>query len=103
MDIAACTLSEAGRLARAAEFGQLFTETVRAVERPDPTWLRIDLEPGTVPAGRTAELMAAETQCCSFFVFTLTASAGSLVLDIRVPGAHADVLDGLAARAAAAR
>jgi len=100
MDIAACTLNQAGRVARAAQFGELFTETVRTVERPDPTWLRLDLEPGPGPAGQVAELVAAETECCSFFTFTLTATAGSLVLDIRVPAAHAGVLDSLAARAA---
>jgi hypothetical protein len=100
MDIAACTLSEAGRLARAGEFGRLFGETVRGLERPDPTWLRLELEPGPGPAGRTAELVAAETECCSFFTFTLTATAGSLTLDIRVPAALTDVLDGLAERAA---
>jgi hypothetical protein len=99
MDIAACTLSEAGRLARAAEFSQLFSEAVRRVERPDPTWLRLELEPGSGPAGRTAELMAAETECCSFFTFTLTAAAGILILDVRVPAAQASVLDTLADRA----
>jgi hypothetical protein len=99
MDIAACTLSEAGRLARAAEFSQLFTETVRGSERPDPTWLRLELEPGPGPAGRTAELVAAETECCSFFTFTLTAAAGSLILDVRVPAAQSAVLDTLAERA----
>jgi hypothetical protein len=101
MGIAACTLSETGRLARAAEFTQLFTETVRRVDRPEPTLLRLDLEPGRGPAGRTAELVAAETECCSFFTFTLTAAAGSLVLDIRVPAAQTAVLDALAERAAA--
>ena len=98
MDIAACTLSAGDRLARAAEFSQLFSETVRKVDRPEATWLRLELEPGPGPAGRTAELVATETECCSFFTFTLTATAGSLVLDIRVPAAHAAVLDGLASR-----
>ena len=52
-------------------------------------------------AGRAAELVTAETACCSFFTFTLTATVGQLVLDIDVPAAYADVLDALAARAAA--
>jgi hypothetical protein len=100
MDIAACTLSAADRLSRAAEFGQLFTETVRQVERPEPTRLRLELIPVAGAAGRTAELMAAETECCSFFTFTLTAAAGSLVLDVSVPPGQVGALDALAGRAA---
>jgi hypothetical protein len=54
-----------------------------------------------VQAGRVAQLAATETACCSFFTFTLTATAGSLVLDVAVPAAQLPVLDALAARAAA--
>ena len=46
--------------------------------------------------------MAAETGCCSFFTFILTASAGCLVLEVAVPGQHIGVLDALAAYASAA-
>jgi len=99
MDIPACTLSDTARLARAAEFSQLFAETVRRVERPEATRLRLELEPGPGPAGRTAELISAETECCSFFTFTLTAAAGSLALEVAVPQAQAAVLDALAERA----
>jgi len=100
MDIPACTLSDTARLARAAEFSQLFAETVRRVERPAATRLRLELEPGPGPAGRAAQLIAAETECCSFFTFMLTAAAGSLVLDVAVPPAQTAVLDALATRAA---
>jgi hypothetical protein len=96
-----CTLSDAARLARAAEFSQLFSETVRHIERPERTRLRLELEPGPASAGRVAELAAAETACCSFFTFTLTATAGRLVLDVAVPAAQLAVLDALAGRAAA--
>jgi hypothetical protein len=99
MDIPACTLSDTARLARAAEFSQLFAETVRRVERPEATRLRLELDPGPGPAGRTAELISAETECCSFFTFTLTAAAGSLSLEVAVPPAHVAVLDALAERA----
>jgi hypothetical protein len=61
--------------------------------------LRLELEPGPGPARRTAELISAETECCSFFTFTLTAAAGSLVLQIAVPPAQVAVLDALAERA----
>jgi hypothetical protein len=96
-----CTLSPAGRQARAAEFSAMFAETVRRIERPERTRLRLALEPGPARAGRVAELVAAETSCCSFFTFTLTAAAGSLVLDVDVPAAQLAVLDALAERAAA--
>ncbi len=99
MEIASCTLSDTARPARAAEFSELFAATVRRVERPEPTLLRLELEPGAGPAGRTAELISAETECCSFFTFTLTASAGSLSLDVAVPRAQVSVLDALAERA----
>jgi hypothetical protein len=98
---AECTLSPAGRRARAAEFSAMFAETVRRIERPERTRLRLELEPGAAVAGRVAELTASETSCCSFFTFTLTAAAGSLVLDVAVPVAQLPVLDALAERAAA--
>jgi hypothetical protein len=96
-----CTLSPAGRQARAAEFSAMFAATVLRVERPEQTRLRLELEPGPASAGRVAELAAAETSCCSFFTFTLTAAAGSLTLDVVVPAAQLSVLDALGERAAA--
>lgn len=96
-----CTLSSAGRQARALEFSQTFAETVQRVERPEPTRLRLALEPGPASAARVAGLVSAETSCCSFFTFTLTATAGSLSLDIVVPAAQLPVLDALAERATA--
>jgi hypothetical protein len=98
---AECTLSSSARLDRAAEFGELFTATVRRIERPEPTLLRLELEPGPASASRIAELTAAETACCSFFTFTLVLTAGQLVLDIAVPPAQSGALDALAGHAAA--
>ena len=66
------------------------------VERVEPARLRLDLRASPQVAGRAAELVTAETACCSFFTFTLTASDGRLVLDIAVPATHVDVLDALA-------
>jgi hypothetical protein len=97
-----CTLSADGRRLRQAEFGELFTETVAAVERPEPTRLRLHLQPGPQVAARAAGLAAAETACCSFFTFVLTAAAGSLILDITVPVTQLPILDALTERAAAA-
>jgi hypothetical protein len=98
VDIPTCALSDTARLARAAQFRKLFAETVRRVERPTATRLRLELEPGPGPAGRTAELISAETECCSFFTFSLTATAGSLALEVTVPQSHTVVLDSLAER-----
>jgi hypothetical protein len=99
---AACTLPTAERPLRAARFDGLFGEAVLGIERAEPTRLRLDLRPAPEIAGRAAELVAAETGCCSFFTFTLTIAAGRLVLDVTVPAPHIDVLDGLARHAAAA-
>lgn len=98
----ACTLPTSERPLRAAEFDQLFTEAMRGVERIGPTRLRLDLHAIPQVAGRAAALAATETQCCSFFTFVLTATGGSLTLEVGVPAAHAGVLDALADRAAAA-
>lgn len=98
----ACTLTAVQRQRRAAEFGALFTEAVRGIERTGPTRLRLRLAASPHAAGRAAELAVAETGCCSFFTFILTAASGCLVLDISVPAAQVAVLDALAGHAAAA-
>jgi hypothetical protein len=97
-----CTLPTADRPLRAAEFGDLFSGAVLTVDRPEAGRLRLGLRPGRETAGQVAGLAAAETQCCSFFTFTLTAANDSLLLDIAVPSARTDILDALASRAAAA-
>lgn len=97
----ACTLPTAEQQLRLAEFDALFAEAVTGVERIGPDRVRMDLraEPGV--AGRAADLAAAETSCCSFFTFALTASGGALSLEVQVPGQYVQVLDALAARASA--
>jgi hypothetical protein len=95
----ACTLPTAERPLRVAEFDALFAEAVRSVERVEPGRVRLGLEATPHTAGRAAELVAAETGCCSFFTFTLTATGGQLWLEVTVPAAHIEVLDALSARA----
>lgn len=95
-----CTLASADQLARAAEFDQLFAEMVVRTERPAPTRLQLELRRDPAAVRRAAELAFAETACCSFFTFTLTAAADRLVLEIAVPDAHLPVLAALADRAA---
>ena len=99
----ACTLSPADRAGRVAEFAGLFGSAVRGAARRGPTRLHLDLEPSPEAAARAAGLAAAETQCCSFFTFTLTVADGTLSLDVTVPDSQVPVLDALADRALAAR
>ena len=91
-----CTLPTAERPLRVADFAALFTDAVQRAERPEPTRLHLDLRPGAEVAARVAGLAAAETECCSFFTFALTATGGALSLDITVPAAHTAILDALA-------
>ena len=103
----ACTLPTAGRPLRLAEFDDLFAAAVRRVESVTATRARLHL---SGPAGLTSavhDLTARETECCSFFRFTVTAAPATdgeaLTLDIEVPARYADVLDALTTRARAAR
>ena len=99
----ACTLPTAQQPLRLAEFDALFTTAVRAVEPVDATHARMRL---TGPAGlaiAVRDLTARETQCCSFFDFTVTpqptGDGEAVTLDVRVPEQYADVLAALAGRA----
>ncbi|MPZ83278.1 MAG: hypothetical protein GEV28_23945 [Actinophytocola sp.] len=93
----ACTLPTAERPLRVAEFDGLFASAVRGVDRV-AGGLRLALTPTPEVAATVAGLAARETGCCSFFTFTLTATAGALELGIAVTDGHDDVLDALAAR-----
>jgi hypothetical protein len=97
---AACSLPAADRPGRQAAFDALFATAVRNVERAGPDRLRLALAPTPEVAAQTAALVTRETACCSFFTFTITASAGELVLDVAVPASQREALDALAARAA---
>jgi len=102
----ACTLPTAEQPLRLAEFDALFAAAVRDVEHVSAGNVRMSL---TGPAGlaeTVRDLTARETECCSFFTFTVTprpASDGEvLTLEVSVPDAYTDVLDALAERAATA-
>ncbi|MFI7213479.1 hypothetical protein [Micromonospora maritima] len=96
----ACTLPTTQRPLRLAEFDTLFRDALLAVDRPSARHLRLRLD-GAGHVERTArDLTARESACCAFFTFDLARTDdGALTLDIRVPTAHTDVLDALAARA----
>lgn len=93
---AACTLPTAKRPLRLAEFDELFATAVRSVERVDRQQVHLELAPEAAVAARAADLLVRETECCSFFMFTLTATGGRLSLGIAVPDSHVDVLEALA-------
>ena len=94
----ACTLPTVQRPVRLAEFDDLFAGALREQHRLSPTELRWRLDAAAEPTVR--DLTARETECCSFFTFTVRPAADDLLVDVLVPAAYADVLDALAARAA---
>jgi hypothetical protein len=88
----ACTLPTAERPLRLAEFDELFATAVRRVERLAPTHVRLHLTGPASLAGMVRDLAARETECCSFFTFTVTSHDDAVVLDVEVPPAYTDVL-----------
>ena len=97
----ACTLPTAQQPLREAEFAALFATALRGVQRPSPTWLRLELDPRDEAETTMRDLTARESACCAFFDFQLTTTDSTLILDVRVPAARIDVLDGLARHARA--
>ena len=97
-----CTLPQPERPLRAAEFTTLFAASLRSLERIDETHLRLVLVGAEQLRATVADLTARETECCSFFRFTITELADRILLDVAVPAAHRTVLDGLARHAASA-
>jgi hypothetical protein len=94
-----CTLPTVDRPVRVAEFDALFARGLTAQERVSPTVLRWTLDPGVELTAR--DLTARETACCSFFSFEFTAAADAVQLEVTVPPGQVEVLNALAARAAA--
>jgi hypothetical protein len=101
--VEACTLPTADRPLRLAEFDDLFATAVRGVKALSPTHTRMRLAGPVGLEAQVRDLTARETECCSFFTFTITAEpavdAETMVLDIEVPAGHADVLGVLTQRA----
>jgi len=52
----------------------------------------------TAPEADVRDLTARETECCSFFRFTVEPRPGAVVLDIEVPPVHVAVLDAIESR-----
>lgn len=96
----ACTLlPTAERPRRIAEFDDLFRTAATGVTWIGPRRARWSLIPEPDVPARAADLIARESQCCTFFDFTLRVAPGSLTLDVAVPGERIAVLDGLVDRA----
>ncbi|MBQ1026817.1 hypothetical protein [Micromonospora sp. C95] len=99
----ACTLPTAERPLRLAEFDKFFLDAVRGADRLSAQHLRLRLAGGVQVEETARDLAARESLCCSFFAFDISRSGpDALTLDVRVPAAHVEVLDGLADRAASA-
>jgi hypothetical protein len=94
----ACTLPTAERPLRVAEFSDLFTFVVRA-ERQEPQ--RLDLVLRRIVEAPARDLARRESECCSFFTFEFESAGDDLVMRIRVPLEHVEVLDALEARVTA--
>jgi hypothetical protein len=97
-----CTLPTMEQPLRMTGFDDLFRESTTAVHRTNDRQARISLRADPVVAARVADLMMRETQCCSFFGFTLSASGGELTLEVTVPADQVSVLDALIDRARSA-
>lgn len=94
----ACTLPSVEQPFRLAEFDAMLAGATQA-ERLGEQRLRVSLAAETGLEERVRDLAARESDCCSFFEFDITAHQAGLVLDVRVPAEHANILDALQARA----
>ena len=92
-----CTMPTAGRPLRLAEFDALFA-SVTAVHH-EGTVTRLHLGGGPGLADRVRDLTDRESQCCSFFTFTVTGSDTEVDLEIEVPPQHRSIGAAIAARA----
>jgi hypothetical protein len=94
----ACTMPTSERPLRLAEFDQLFAENVRRVERrPDGVTLHLSGTRGL--RRKVEELTNRESECCTFFSFSVAGNDERLTLGISVPPMRREILDGVAARA----
>jgi hypothetical protein len=97
----ACTLPTADRPVRSAEFDAVFGQGLWRVSRLSGTRARWEFAVDADQADRIGDLLRRETECCSFFTFTVTRDVpGLAVVDVAVPAAYTAVLDALNQRAA---
>ncbi len=90
----ACTLSPAGLAAQAGRWHRLAARALaERAETGDGLRLRFRAGPGVEQELRA--LVAVENQCCSWADWTVQASPGQLVLDVRSEGDGTAVLHGM--------
>lgn len=94
----ACTLPTVERPLRLAEFDDLFREAVAAVDRDDVS-MQLTLRGSPGLRDRVVDLTDRESQCCSFFEFSVDGGDDGLILGIAVPPARTEILDALTDRA----
>lgn len=87
-------LHPADRPLRVAEFDAVFARGLHGFHRAAPGLLRLILD-GEVEEDLT-DLIARETECCSFFTFTTRRADDRLIVDVEVPPDQEPVLDALA-------
>jgi hypothetical protein len=97
----ACTLPTVDRPVRSAEFDAVFGQGLRRVLRLSDRLGRWEFDADEDRADRIGDLLRRETDCCSFFTFTMTRDIpGTAIVDVAVPAAYVTVLDALNQRAA---
>lgn len=101
--VEACTLPTAERPLRLAEFDALFAERLESVEPAGDSRVVLLFRDGPDAVEAIADLTARETECCSFFEFSLARVESGLRLDVTVPPAHSEVLAALVTRAQSQR
>jgi hypothetical protein len=98
----ACTLHPDEFAGRLDDFRREVFDQLVALERPQPTRLRLILSADASPEA-VRELLVREQACCAFLGFTITSGEGRLVADLEVPAEAGPVLDGLVELAAGRR
>ncbi|WP_431682655.1 hypothetical protein [Kitasatospora sp. KL5] len=98
---ASCTLPTAEQPLRIAAWDALLAERLHTLDRTGPLRLRLVLAGGEGVEEKVRDLADRESDCCSFFTFTVRTVADAVHLDVAVDGAHQAVLEALQARAAA--
>ncbi|MEV7242770.1 hypothetical protein AB0N92_16175 [Streptomyces sp. NPDC093248] len=96
-----CTLPTTEQPLRVAEFDALFAERLAGSSRPERLRLELVLTGGKGVEETVRDLVARESDCCSFFTFTIEPGPDHIRLDVQVDGAHEAVLDALQERATA--
>ena len=100
----ACTLPTVEQPLRLAEFDALFAGRMTSIEASRDQRARMVFEGLVGLQAMVQDLADRESQCCSFFAFTVASVAGdhgseAVTLDVEVPVSRAHVLAALVARA----